>query len=323
MRADSDQPTSSDSVSWAVVAALIAAVAIVELQSPLAIAVGSLLNLMLACIALIGAAIFYTRVRINERFRACCIGLSQALLFSAAGSILSYLLARGGGGLWDESLTRWDRAVGFDWLAYAFAVDSQAWAALAFRICYDSLIPQTVVVIVALGFSGRIDQLRMFILAAMLSGSVAVLLSPLFPAVGNFTYLDLNHSAFAHVWQSSDLADVRDFLALRNGSLAALDLRTMQGIIVFPSYHGALASVTLWAFWTSGLRWLRWIGGAVALTTIAATPVFGGHYLVDVIAGIGLAIATIAAARRLVFVRLPLPAIRAWPFRRSHEAFAR
>lgn len=323
MNGDSDHRSSSDSVSWAVVAALIAAVAIVEFQSPLPIAIGSLLNLILACTALLGAAVFYARVRVNERFSACCIGLSQALLFSAAGSILSYLLARGGGGLWDETLTRWDRTLGFDWLAYAFAVDSQAWAALAFRLCYESLIPQTVVVILALGFSGRLEKLRTFILAAMLSGSIAVLLSPLFPAVGNFAFLDLNHSAFAHVWQSSDLADVRDFLAVRRGGMATLDLRNMQGIIVFPSYHGALATVTLWAFWKSGLRWLRWIGGAIALTTIAATPVFGGHYLVDVIAGIGLAVASIAAARRLVFLRVPLPAIRAWPFRRSHEVFAR
>lgn len=323
MDANDNHRSTSDTASWMVVAALIAAVAMVEFEAPLPIAVGSLLNLVLACVALIGAAVFYTRVRINEQFSACCIGLSQALLFSAAGSILSYLLARSGGGLWDETLTNWDRALGFDWLAYAFAIDTHAWAAMLLRICYESLIPQTIVVILALGFSGRIDQLRTFILAAMLSGSTAVLLSPLFPAVGNFSYLDLNHSAFANVWQSSNLADVRDFLAVRSGTLATLDLRTMQGIIVFPSYHGALASVTLWAFWKSGLRWLRWIGGAVAVTTIAATPVFGGHYLVDVIAGNGLAVVSIVAARRLVFIRLPFPTIRAWPFRRSREAFAR
>ena len=61
---------------------------------------------------------------------------------------------------------------------------------------------------------------------------------------------------------------------------------------------------------------------AVALTTLAATPVDGGHYFVDVLAGIAIAAASLAAASRLVFVRLPLPAIRALPFRRSREAFA-
>jgi hypothetical protein len=315
--------TSNDNASWAVIAALTACVAAIELASPLALALASLAKLALACGMLGAAAIFYRRVRFNERFSACCIGLAQALVFSAAGSILSYLLARNGGALWDATLQGWDRALGVDWLAYVRAIDTHGWAALPFRFGYESLILQTIAVILALGFSGKLDRLRMFILAAILSGTAAVLASPLFPAVGNFAYLGLRPGHFSHVWQSSGLADVRDFLALRHGTMATLDLRTMQGIIVFPSYHGALATVNLWAFWTSGLRWLRWVGASTALTTIAATPVFGGHYFVDVLAGIVIASVSIAAARRLVFVRVPFPAITALPFRRSHGAFAR
>jgi len=322
MASDRARP-SNDSVSWVVIAALIACVAGIELASPMGIVLASLAKLGLACGLLAGAAIFYRRVRVNERFSACCIGLAQALVFSAAGSILSYLIARQGGALWDATLQHWDRAMGLDWLAYVRAVDAHAWAALPFRFGYESLIPQTIVAILALGFSGKLDRLRMFILAAMLSGTAAVLASPLFAAVGNFAYLGLRPADFSHVWQSSGLADVRDCLALRHGSMATLDLRTMQGIIVFPSYHGALATVTLWAFWTSGLRWLRWIGSATALTTIAATPVFGGHYFVDVLAGIAIAALSIAAARRLVFVRVRFPAITALPFRRSRGVFAR
>ncbi|WP_294074947.1 phosphatase PAP2 family protein [Sphingomonas sp.] len=314
---------SNDSISWAAITALAVAVIGAELTSPLHVAMVSLANLAFACAALGSAALFYRHVRVNDRFSACCIGLAQALVFSALGAVLSYLLARDGGPLWDPTLHRWDRALGLDWLAYARFVDRHAWLVAAYGFAYGTLIPQTIVVIVALGFSGRLDRLRMFILAAILSGTTAILLSPLFPAVGNFTFLALKPSGFAHVWQSADLADVRDFLAVRNGSLASLDLRKMQGIIVFPSYHGALAATTLWAFWTSGLKWLRWGGGLVALLTIAATPVNGGHYFVDVIAGVAIAGASIAAARRLVFARLPLEAITALPFRRSRAAFAR
>jgi hypothetical protein len=319
----SAQATSNDSASWAVIGALVIAVVAAELVSPLAIAIGSLANLALACVALGSAAAFYRFVRINERFSAACTGLAQALLFSAAGAILSYLLARDGGALWDGTLHRWDRVLGFDWLGYAHAVDAHPWLVAIFNIAYGSLISQTILVILALGFSGRIEALRMFILAAILSGSTAILLSPLFPAVGNFTYLGLKHSGFAHVWQSANLADVRDFLAVRNGSMAVLDLRKMQGIIVFPSYHGALATTTLWAFWRSGLKWLRWGGSLLAALTIAATPINGGHYGVDILAGVAVAAASIAAAKRLVYLRLPFAAIRAWPFRRSREAFAR
>jgi len=317
------QNGSNDSASWAVIAMLIASVMAIEITRPLPLALGSLSSLALACAALGAAATFYRRVRVNERFSACCIGLTQALTFSAAGSILSYLLARDSGSLWDPTLQRWDHVLGFDWLGYARAVDAHAWASYACRFAYGSLIPQTVVVILALGFSGQIERLRIFILAAIVSGSAAVLASPWFPAVGNFAHLGLHPGDFAHVWQSSNLADVRDFLAVRRGSLPSLDLRTMQGIIVFPSYHGALAAVTLWAFWSSRLAWLRWFGSLLALTTIAATPVFGGHYLVDIIAGLALALASIAAARRLVYARVSLPALMAWPSRRLRGAFAR
>ena len=323
MEPNAEKRRSGDSVSWLVIAVLVGAVMVAELRSPLAIRFASLANLIVACAALGTAAIFYRRFRPNERLSASCSGLAQALIFSAAGSILSYLLARGGGVLWDPTLYSWDQALGLNWLGYVRFIDAHPWLVLPYRFAYGSLIPQIIAVILILGFSGKLDALRTFILAAILTGTIAIFASPFFPAVGNFAFLKLHPADFAHVWQWSQLADVRDFLSVREGKLAALDLRTMQGIIVFPSYHGALATLSLWAFWKSRLRWFRWIGMTVALTTLAATPVDGGHYFVDVFAGIAIAAASIFAASRLVFVRLPFPAIRALPFRRSREAFAR
>jgi PAP2 superfamily protein len=323
MAADHAQRMSNDSASWALIGVLTAIVAALELASPLAIAVGGFASIALACAGLGSVAAFYRRIRVNERFSACCIGLLQALVFSVVGSILSYLLARDSGAIWDPILAHWDHELGLDWLAYARLIDHHSWAIPPLRLAYASLIPQTIALILALGFSGRLGQLRTFILAAIISGSAAVLASPLFPAVGNFAYLGLEPGDFAHVWQASGLADVRDFIAVRSGSMTVLDLRTMQGIIVFPSYHGALATVTLWGFWKSGMKWLRRAGTAIALTTIVATPIEGGHYFIDVIAGIALAMASIAVARRLVFVRVPLMPLRALPFRRSRAAFAR
>lgn len=318
-----DQGRSADGASWAAIAVLVVAIIVAELRQPMGIAVAGLTNLLLACVALGAASIFYRRLRPNEKLAASCSGLVQALVYSAAGSILSYLLARDGGALWDPTLSAWDSALGLDWLGYVRFVDAHSWLVLPYRLAYASLIPQIVVLILLLGFSGRLDTLRTFILAAILSGTIAIFASPFFPAVGNFAFRELHPGDFAHVWQWSQLADVRDFLAVRSGRMTVLDLRSMQGIIVFPSYHGALAAVSLWAFRKSGLRAFRWVGMLVAATTLAATPVDGGHYFMDLLAGIAIAAASIVAASRLVFVRLPLPAIRALPFRRSREAFAR
>jgi membrane-associated phospholipid phosphatase len=317
------QATSSDSMSWAVIAALVTGVLAVEVAWPMAIEPRSLLSLALACTALCSTAVFYSRVRIDARFSACCLGLAQALLFSVVGSILSYLLARSSVPLQDSALAGSDRALGLDWIGYAHFVDAHTWLVRAYRVAYSSLIPQTIVVILALGFGRMLDDLRQFVLAAILTGTASVLIAAQFPALGAFAHYGLKPTDFSHVWQATGLADLRDFLAVRSGRLTVLDLRKMQGIVTFPSYHAALALVALRAFWKSGLRWLRWSGTALAAVTIAATPIDGGHYFVDVIGGLAIAVASIAAANRLVFVRLPSPAIRAWPSRRSRAAFAR
>lgn len=225
-----------------------------------------------------------------------CVSLNQILLFSAVGSILSYLLAREGGALQDDLLTRWDRSLGFDWLAYVQWVDGFAPLVLLFKLAYASLVPQIILIVIVQGFSGRIGLMRQTILAAMLCGTITILLSPLWPAESNFVHLNLKITDFRNIDPYAGYIHLAHFEALRNGSLTHLSLKDAQGIITFPSYHAGLAMVTLWSFWKT--PWIRWPGIAVALLTIAATPVDGGHYLVDVIAGCAIATASIAVAKR-------------------------
>lgn len=302
---------------------MMAAIGVAELGAPLALVAGSLAGLAIACATLVAVAHFYRTLRPREELASSCMALVQALLFSAAGSILSYLLARRGGAAWDSTLQAWDRAMGFDWLALVLFVDSHPLVATVLRLAYASLIPQVIVVILALGFRARFDQLRTFILAAILSGLAAVLLSPFFPAFGYYVHLGIGAGELRHVDPWAGYVHVADLTALRSGHMAALDLARMQGIITFPSYHAALATVTAWGFWNSRLNLVRWAGSVLSLLTIVATPVDGGHYLVDVIAGVALALASIAAAMRLIYLKPVLPSLTASPFRRLRAASAR
>jgi len=305
------------------IAGMAVAVAALELRSPLAIAVSSLASLAVASTGMLAAAAFYRRVRVDENIGATCTAVAQALLFTAVASVLSYLLAREGGPLWDSTLQSWDRLLGFNWLAYVHFVDAREWLVAPFRAAYASLIPQVIAVIVALGLRGRICQLRIFLLAMIGSAVVAVLLSPVFPAVGNYVYLGLASTDLQRIDPWAGYVHLHDLTALRAGRMELLDLPKMQGIITFPSYHACLAILTLWAFWKSGLGWLRWGGSAIAVVTILSTPIDGGHYFVDVIAGIAIALASIAAAKRLVFVRISLASAAAWPRKGLSAAVAR
>jgi hypothetical protein len=317
-----DTDRTGESAAWALIGALAAAVVALQLWSPLPVAPGSLVALATACAALGCTAIFYRRVRVQENFAIICTGLTQVLLFSAVGSILSYLLAREGGALWDARLEAWDAALGFDWLAYVRLVDAQGWLVAPVRWAYASLVPQLIVLVLALGFSMQIARLRRLVFAAMLSGTITILLSALFPAVGYYVHHGLTAADFEHIRPWAGLVHEADFMALRNGTMTALRLTEMQGIVTFPSYHAGLATVTLWGFWVSRLAWLKWPGTAVALATILATPIDGGHYLVDVLAGIAVGALAIAAAGRAICWR-PEGLFRSSPSRRSRAAFAR
>lgn len=312
---------SSDAAAWGVLLFLVVAVLLMQWREPLPIAPAGLLNLGVASIALGGTAFFYSRFRPEPRFVTMCIGLMQVLLFSTLAALLSYLLAREGGALWDETFAAWDRAIGFDWYAYVRLVDRSAFVTALFHLAYISLVPQVVMLVLALGFTGRRRHLRVVMLAAMLSGTVTVILSTFFPAVSNFVALGLSPQDFTHVDPHAGFIHLADFEALRAGTMTELRLETMQGIITFPSYHAGLAAVTLWGFWRCGIRWLQLAGVTLAFLTIVATPVDGGHYLVDVIAGLVIGAASIAAAGRLV-AWVPAGGLRPSPFRRSHAVSA-
>ena len=94
---------------------------------------------------------------------------------------------------------------------------------------------------------------------------------------------------------SAYLEQLHDLPLVRDGSLRVLDFNKLTGIVTFPSFHAAAAVLYLWAFWP-----VRWIGPIALVTNIAmllATPICGGHYFVDVFAGIAIATASIMAAR--------------------------
>ena len=86
--------------------------------------------------------------------------------------------------------------------------------------------------------------------------------------------------------------------ALGSGAAVVLDLAKEEGIISFPSYHAALALLLLLGAWHNA--WLRWPFLAINVAMIVATPIDGGHYFVDVIAGLAIAAVSQVVARRLL-----------------------
>ena len=92
-----------------------------------------------------------------------------------------------------------------------------------------------------------------------------------------------------------------------------LDLFGLSGIVTFPSFHAASAALYTWALWQ--VWWFRPVAVVANAAMLAATPVDGGHYFIDLAAGIAVAALAIAAAkaisRRLTANSAPMPQLAA------------
>jgi hypothetical protein len=155
---------------------------------------------------------------------------------------------------------------------------------LLFIYCYALLI--------VLAASKRYVHLLQFVAANLFACFFAFVIAAAFPAIGAYGYyhIDTQHLPITPV---SGHRHEPLLLALRNHP--AMLSTPVSGIVTFPSYHAALAALMIWA--SRAPRWLLPIGLLVNIPIIAATPVDGGHYFTDILAGIILALISIRFAR--------------------------
>jgi hypothetical protein len=207
------------------------------------------------------------------------------IVFLAALSVLSYLCVALDRPLIDNDLVRFDRTMGFDWLALYRWVQSHTVVHRILAAAYISGWWQLIAIPTILGLSGRRAELSTFFFLIALSSLYLVLISTPFPAVSAFEHF--------HISDATALASVSDFPALRAGSLRMFDLSRMQGLVSLPSYHATLAVIFVYAVRRIAL--LLWPAVVLNLIMLVSTPTQGGHYLADSMAGVILALLTIVS----------------------------
>lgn len=306
-----DVRPSEEHAAWTAIALIAALTSTGLVAAGFRIACSSLLPPIIGATALLAAAAFYRRLRPDARLASTCVALAQLVLFTMAAGPLSYLVAVLDRPLHDAQLARMDMALGLDWRAYLALVDAHPGVGRAMTFAYDTLMPQLAAALLVLGLSGRLRAQRILVWAAGISGTATILVSGLLPAAGYYVHLGLTPANFPHLSPSAAFVHMADFTGLRDGSDRLIDLRTLQGIITFPSFHAALAALYAWGFWQHPRA--RWAGVAFEALVIAATPIDGGHYFVDVIAGILVTAASIWAAGRIVDAWNDEPAVSAGP----------
>ena len=225
------------------------------------------------------------------------------IAFTAAACVLTYLGARGALPLRDDALDSLDRALGFDWVAWSNWVAARPAVRVVLGLAYASLLPQIALCCCVLPLTAGPDRLRELLLAALAAVLVTTAVSALLPALGEF----------AHHGRGAEADWLPDLLALRRPGPVSFVLQDMKGVVTMPSYHAVLAVLFAHAHRRTGATGVAL--AALNLAMLVSTPGEGGHYLCDVIAGCGLAAASI------LLVRLCTPAPRplgARPSRMRH-----
>jgi membrane-associated phospholipid phosphatase len=245
----------------------------------------------------------YSTVRPDARVRGMAEGFVQILLVLIFGTVMSYAAIALSFPLVDDQLLAIDNALGIERGAYLDFFAGHRLLHNALVLAYFTLMPQFVVVPVVLFFANQIRRLQQFTFAAGFSLFATVLISVSMPAL-SATYLDLGLPVGAALPAGYGV-HVPIIQELRSGAPFLMRLDTLEGLLTFPSFHTIGALLFIWATWRIAV--VRWLSLALNSALIAATPIVGTHYFIDVAAGFAVAFLAVQAAIRLSAPATALP----------------
>lgn len=225
-------------------------------------------------------------------------------LISTIGAFGTYAAAALTTGYADDLLARLDQAMGFDWVWFYNLSREHAWLQIAGKIAYVSIFISPTVLVLTFAWTGRREEARRFLFAFLVALAVTVVIASFFLARGAIEYHVGATPAYMPQAGVHHAQIIRD---LRAGLLDHVDPARLAGLLTFPSFHATSAILFIWAAWP--IRWLRGPMLGMNVAMLLATPIEGGHYLIDVFGGIAIAWVGIAALRFTTLrVARPAPA---------------
>ena len=247
---------------------------------------------------IVGACCGRLLMRYRETYRlgAFVDGLFQMTFVSLVGVMTCYAAATIDAPLIDAELLRFDRAIGYDWLAFARFVAGRPMLNWSLMVSYKSCFVQPALLAAALLLSGRQARYEMFILSMLLGLAFTALIFAAFPATTAWTYLGQEAMATSTLVELpvSNRTWIANLLEVRAGGGRLIS--EPLGIIAFPSFHCVMALLNVRAVWP--VRSIRYPFMLLNGLMIASAPLIGGHYVTDLIAGAVVALAAAASGEK-------------------------
>jgi hypothetical protein len=223
-------------------------------------------------------------VRAVEAAQTFLYGFLYLAVTCVCGVLAAYALQRLAFPLQDHLLNQADLTLGMRWADVAHWVDAHPRLQSLLYVAYHSIALQIALPVLVFALAGEVRELRHYLLAFSIAFSVTIVVSALMPAAGPVAFVD--RGAF-EILRFTGATPVDHLTRLREaGPLVMTEFP--GGIATFPSFHSTVAVLTPLA-----LRRHRYVFAALVALDAAmlfGTVTEGAHYVVDVIAGSGMAV---------------------------------
>ncbi len=244
----------------------------------------------LAVVASLGpCAVFYHR-RQTPQFVMILLALIQLMVFTSCFTVAMYGAASLASPLTDNLLAAADEAIGIHVPIFVQWASEHAQFNHLLMWAYQSVVLQTLIVVLILGFLDQRRALESFVLRFMICLLITLFCFAIAPAEGPFSWYEFAPSPHqAHY--------LEHFHGARNGQRTMVSLQDCEGLVTFPSFHTSYAILLAGAFWR---RWRLFLPFAIVnAAVIAAAVTSGWHYGIDILGGIATACITILITNRL------------------------
>jgi hypothetical protein len=254
--------------------------------------------LLVAILVLVIGSLLYNRVRVDREISALFAAAAFLIAFPAGACLFSYLATTIAGPRIDDALASVDHAMGFSWLDAMALAARHPFVTGVLRLTYNSIIPQTIFLMVALGWARKSSQIYGMCIAMVVGTVLTISIWIATPSFGAFSVFHLQSLVATRLGISDDSTYANQLaLMLKHGPgfISPTDLR---GVIACPSYHTVQALMMTW--YARKLPYIRWIAVGLNASILPATIVHGGHHLIDIFAGAAVGAISVVLADVLV-----------------------
>lgn len=249
----------------------------------------------LSLILLILAKIHPSTISV-ERFHKNAVSFVMGMIFILAGwtslRLFNHLTMTTALPYADDFLAAIDHSLHMDWIRYFAFVWKRTLLLELLGGSYTSLTALSAVAFMLAFVVRGVEEAARFLETFFLAAIVCTIIGPFFPAQGTPTFFS---EGIGHLHALQGLPGtyfVAPLETLRAGGRIVLNVSELPGLVTFPSFHTAAAVIVAAGFWRTKL----FVPVAVySSIVIASTPIFGGHYFIDLIGGALVAVAAIAA----------------------------